>query len=356
MPFTTSTNLGGPGGSLVVPPFWVDFMRGNLYPSLYFRQLGTQITIPRGYGSAAKIPRWKSPFTITGATSVSGTAGLSAGKAPTAVKVSLTEGSVFNAASARALCAESISGATIQFGGVRAYSDKVILVSHANFVEGALESLVRELAFKIDRWTRQQITAGATLKSNLRPPKINSTSAAVIQANSLIGKNVARIAPFLDASMTPRWPDMTFPMLIHPLAQFDIWSDISANGFVSVARYNDAQNIYRGEIGQMYGIRFLITNSLPIYIGTAAASAANGISGNATGTNAYVVAPDPYYVLELEDGGMEVIHHPPGSSGSVSDALNQFGSVGVKIHYGIIPAPVIDKRIIRWAHTLGAGY
>lgn len=353
MPVTISTwgGIGGPGGSGVVPPYWVDFLRANLYPSLYFRQLGTQVSIPRGYGSAAKIPRWKSPFAIGGGVAKLSAIG-AAGNLPSAVAQAPTEGTP-SILTARGLCAEVISGSTIQFIGIRAYSDKLILVSHANFVEGALESLVRELAFKMDRYTRLNISANSTL----RHPKSKALTPKSVGTDTLIGKNVARIAPYMDASMTPRWPDMTQVMLTHPLAQFDVFSDISANGFVSVARYNDAQMIYRGEIGQMYGIRFLLTNTLPLAFGSASTSATTfGLSGGVTGVMSYVVAPDAYYTLEQEGGGMEVIHHPPGSGGSTGDPANQYGSVAVKIHYGVIPAPTLDRRLIRWGTPLGATY
>jgi hypothetical protein len=53
---TVTSMLGGTGGH-VIPPYYADFLRENLYPSLYFRQLGTLITIPRGTGDKVKIPQ-----------------------------------------------------------------------------------------------------------------------------------------------------------------------------------------------------------------------------------------------------------------------------------------------------------
>jgi len=344
---TSGSGYVGGDGSKLIPQYWADFMRVNLFPTCHFRQFGTKVLIPRGHGSSVKIPRWKNIFAISG-----GSAVLSAGRQMTAVKEGLTEGNVWTDACAKALCAESICGSTSQFGGVRAYTDKVILVSHANIIQGALESLLREMAFRLDRYTRIQLSAGtiATVKYAELPTTTKGTKVA------LIGSNIARIAPYMGASMTPSWPDGLWPMLTHPLAMWDTMTDTSASGFVTIARYHDQGMIYRGEVGQMYGVRFILTNVLPVQVGTLATSATVALSNTVTGVNSYIFAPDPFYSLELAEGGLEVIHHPPGSGGATGDQLNQYGSVGVKLHYGIITQPLADRRVIRYAHKIGLRY
>jgi len=312
------------------------------------RQLGTQITIPRGYGDKAKIPRWTTPVhTKSGLFQIS--AGLGA---PAAVLCGVGEGELV---SAYGMSAEDITGQVVQFAGGRGYTDKLIIVTKANFLEGALESLGRELAFKFDKHTRTGISASATIRT------AGATVGKAGSADGLFGKNIAKIAPYLDANNVPRWEDEQFVAVCNPLAQYDIFKDISATGFVSVNRYNDAVKIYRGEVGSMYGIRFLLSNAIPLYGGTAngrtaAASATNGISGGATGSNAWVFGPDAFYSIELEDGGIEVIHHPPGSGGSTGDIANQRGSIAVKAFYGVAPAPSSDQRLMRFAHGISLQY
>src|SRR3990172_4906614 len=125
MAVTPTGWVGGVGGSLIIPPYWADFMRANLYPSLYFRQLLTKLMIPRGYGSSVRIPRWKSPFKVDSL----GQTVLSGAKMTTAVYAltsSSTQEGTPSYLTARGLCAEFISGSTIQLLGVRAYSDKLI--------------------------------------------------------------------------------------------------------------------------------------------------------------------------------------------------------------------------------------
>jgi N4-gp56 family major capsid protein len=309
---------------------------------LYFRQLGTKVTVPRGYGDKVKIPRWQTPIKTTSSqAAITGS--------HSAVTRGVTEGTVITP---KSLCAENITGSTIQFAGARAYSDKVVLVTRANFAEGALESLGRELAFRVDDYTMGTISGNAWLRSVGHQQVISGVGTTDI----LAGKEIARIAPSLDSYNVPRWDDSTFVGVAHPLAQFDIYKDISATGFVSVARYGDVSKIYRGEIGQMFGVRLLLSNAVTVYAGaTGSASGTQGLSGGATGSHIWVFAPDAFYSIELEDGGVEVIHQPPGSSGSVSDPAAQVGSIAVKMHYGIAPAPSADKRLMKFAHGISLG-
>ena len=350
--FTPSSWAGLGSGGHVTPPYYSDFLRDNLYPNLYLRQLGTMVTIPRGYGDKVKIPRWDTPInTPTGVAGI--TPSLSA-----VTEWGPTEGGF---TSAFGLCAQDITGSVKQFTGARGYTDKLILVTKANYIEGALESLSRELVYKFDRHTRGGISASAWLKG-ISSLGTTSGGTQVVSApkchswDRVRGKNLAAIRPLMDSYNVPPWEDEHFVAVGHPTVQFDIFKDISANGFVPVARYNDAQKIYRGEVGAMYGIRFLLSNAIPLYtaggvFSAAPASANNGISGTVNGSNLWVFGPDAFYSIELEDGGIEVIHHPPGSSG-IKDAANQRGTVAVKAFYGVVASPAGDKRLMRFAHAI----
>ena len=233
MAFQTSAGVGGSGGH-VTPPYYSDFLRENLYPSLHFRQLGTQVTIPRGYGDKVKIPRWASPVTNS-----SGGAQLSSGGAVTAVVFNFAEASAGNLG---VLCAENITGQVKRFVGGRGYTDQMIIVTKANYLEGALESLGRELAYKFDRFTRQSITASATLRFAGA-----AASGKGLSTDYLQGKAIAKLRPYMDSANAPAWDDESFVAVCHPLAQYDIFRDPSATGFVPIVRYNDATRAYRGE-------------------------------------------------------------------------------------------------------------
>lgn len=348
--YTGASYLGG-SGSKMIPLYWSDFVRSNLYTSMYMRQLGTKVTIPRGMGDAVKIPRWKSVFkTLSGRTKISAAKLSAAFTNVSGIAEVLNNTTVIP----QALCAEFISGSVKQFAGARGYNDKIVIVSYADFIEGALESLTKELAFRLETHTRTNISAN----SNLIMP-VGATAGKAKSTDVINGKSIAQVPAIFDSQNVPRWDDDTHVALVHPLVQYDIYRDISANGWLNIAQYGDPERIYRGEIGQMYGVRFLVSGAMPVLCpGTASTTGSTtfAISGNATGSNAYFFAPDSFYSLELEDGGIEVIHHELGSAGA-TDPTNNIGTIGCKCFYGALGAPKGDYKLLRMAHglTLGIG-
>jgi N4-gp56 family major capsid protein len=254
------------------------------------------------------------------------------------------------------LCAQDITGRVTGWAGGRGYTDKTVIVSMANFTEGALESLSRELAFRLDRYIRTKISGNAFTQYAVSRAGVAPATNSVKPSALLFGKNVARLRPLMGANDVPTWDDGTYVGIAHELAAYDMFNDLSATGFTTTARYNDARMIYRGEVGEFYGIRWLLSNASVRRLYGGAASATNGLSGGVTGSNAYIFGPDGFYNLELETGGVEVIHQPLGSSGAVSDAAAQLGSIAVKVFFGVLPAPSADRRIMRFVHSTSLHY
>lgn len=321
------------------PNYYADFLRANLFANLYWRQFGTLLTIPRGFNTSIKIPRWQTPLETSSGY-------VSRVNSLTAIGL-LTEGTT--PSESTPLCSSILSGQTTAFGGVRKYTDRLVLTSYIDWTEAAIDSLARELAYKIDLFTRVHNCA-TYLAFPAGVTKVGSTG------GYLNGKYLASMGPKLDARAVPRWDDGTFVMLTHPFAQYDIYSDISATGWVSVKRYHDPSEIYKGEIGQMYGIRLVVSSAQPKIVGSATASANTcpsawaGLCASTTGFNAYVFGSDPFYTLEYEGAGLQIIHQPLGSAGAGVDSLNQFGTIGVKAEYGVIKQPAADFRLVRAPH------
>jgi N4-gp56 family major capsid protein len=319
-------------------------MQENLYGSLYWRQLGTQVTIPRGHQDKVKLSRWNTPITIT-----NGQAALNANTA-------IVKHAEATAISTFGLCATNITGQVTGWAGARGYTDKFVIMSMANFMEGALESLSRELAIRLDAYARTKNSAVAFTQYAVSVAGVKPTANKVPTANALFGKNLARIRPLMKANGCPAWSDGTYVGLCHDLSYHDMVTDISASGWLSVARYNNAREIFKGEMGEFHGIRWLFTNTsvLRLY-GAAGTTATLGLSAAATGSNAYIFSPDSFYNLELETGGVEVIHQPLGSAGT-ADPGAQLGSIAVKVYSGVMPTAVADRRIMRFVHGNPLGY
>jgi N4-gp56 family major capsid protein len=136
----------------------------------------------------------------------------------------------------------------------------------------------------------------------------------------------------LRAANNPRWPDGNFPLLLHPLVTYDLkatlssgysgaWQDIHKYGTDSMA-----ENLYRGEIGRIYGARIVETTNILRPIG------AVGMSANASGWQNLLLAPEAYYVCEMDQMTGRVIVKGLGSAGAL-DADNSLSTVAAKVFF-----------------------
>lgn len=350
MPYTGTGTVGGQAGH-IIPPYYAEFMTQRLWPNLYFRAIGNRVTIPRGNGQKVRIPRWTSPLTNrAGVTQISAFATNQTAICANLQGAGLAEQDGAPYSTVKALSAASITGQVIQYGGVRGYTDRLMIVSRGNYIEGALQSLARELSFRIDRAIRLGISANAVVRSA-------GTAAGARSADALYSKALARIPTYFDGATVPRFDGDYFALITNPIAQFDFLSDISANGYTQVSSYQNSDRIYKGEVGKMYGVRIVLSSAVPRQLGGGATlSSTVGLSAGATGVGAFAFAEDAFWNIELQGGGLEVIHQPLGSGGATSDPLALRGTVGVKLYHGIAVSPQSEARIMRFGHGASLRY
>ena len=96
--------------------------------------------------------------------------------------------------------------------------------------------------------------------------------------------------------------------------------------FINVVKYNQDTRIYKGEIGMIGNIRFVVSTYAKVFKGAGAES----IDVYST----LVIAKGAYTTLEIEGEGMQTIIKPLGSGGT-ADPLNQRATQGWKTTHGI---------------------
>lgn len=122
--------------------------------------------------------------------------------------------------------------------------------------------------------------------------------------------DVARIATYLKCNNAPKI-DGSYVCIIHPSVAYDIMKDPA---WIDVHKYNDAGAIYDGEIGKIFGVRFVETTE-------AYADVDNGFY------KCIFLGKGAYKTVDLNGSNVEVIVKANGSSG-VNDPLNQRSSIG----------------------------
>ena len=116
----------------------------------------------------------------------------------------------------------------------------------------------------------------------------------------------------------------SFVAIIHPNTKFDV---MMSPGFIDVVKYSHAQRIFKGEIGMIGNIRFVVSTFAKVW-----KKAANNNTIDVYST--LVLGKDAYKVVEIEGEGMQTIIKPHGSGGT-ADPLNQRATQGWKTTHGI---------------------
>lgn len=118
----------------------------------------------------------------------------------------------------------------------------------------------------------------------------------------------------------------SFVAIIHPNVKYDV---MTSPGFIDVVKYAHAQRIFKGEIGMIGNIRFVVSTFAKVF--------KHGETGNHQTLDVYstlVLGKDAYKVVEIEGEGMQTIIKPHGSGGT-ADPLNQRATQGWKTTHGI---------------------
>jgi N4-gp56 family major capsid protein len=83
-------------------------------------------------------------------------------------------------------------------------------------------------------------------------------------------------------------------------------------------KYQAAKRIFRGEIGELWGVRFLVTTQAPII----------KAAGDSLATfKSMMFGKDAFGVIDVEGGGMETIYMDREKIGG---PLKQFSTIGIK--------------------------
>jgi N4-gp56 family major capsid protein len=304
--------VGGGGG--MIPSYWDAVFAESLYPSLFMYQFGAKRRIPPNFGITIKITRLKRQ---------TGTV---------ALRSSASYGIPFLTSELKALCAQFVSGTLAKYNGVYGNSDIALLTTLGDVTEFAIRDISRDLALQMDTATRTALSGisnGAWLGGS------SAVYGSVLQTSVLKVSDIIRGVTKLRAANNPRWPDGNFPLLVHPVVTYNIKQTLStghAGAWTDLHKYGTDQmieNTYRGEIGRLYGARLVETTNVKRL------DAVNGVSVGHSGYQNLLLAPEAYYVCEMDQMTGRVIVKGLGSAGAL-DADNSLATVAAKVFFAPI--------------------
>ena len=270
--------------------FYDRTLLSRLLPNLTFLKYGQKRPMPKNEGDTINFRRFNSLAVPA--------ASLTEGVTPDGTTLSIT----------------AVTATVAQEGNWVRLSDKISMVgidpvlteSAALMGENAAKTLETRCADVIFKGTSQQYAGGAASAAAIAAGKIVNSEEIKKAVRTLRNNNAEPV----EGGYYIGFCD---PSVAYDLQNDALWQDIS--------KYNGAENIMKGEIGRIHGVRFILTTMCPTDAKTASAGTLH---------KTLIVGKDAYGVVDVNGSSKpEIIIKPTGSAGT-EDPLNQRASVGWK--------------------------
>ena len=210
-----------------------------------------------------------------------------------------------------------IEGEITQHGDFTAVSDRLELESYDDVIFGATEEMGAAEGETYDTLTRNILVAGNSVLYCPNGTTEVTSRENVTKACILTPDVVNRAATWLKKNKAPKI-NGSYVALIHPSVAYDLRN---SEEWKEYHKYNDVTPIFKGEIGELHGVRFIETTNGKIWKeeGKSAVYATLFLGSKAFG------------ILDPEGEGMEMIIK---TKEQIGGPLNQFGTIGYKFCHG----------------------
>lgn len=213
-----------------------------------------------------------------------------------------------------------ITATVAQEGDWVSISDLIQLTGIDPIVTETSELLGEEAGLVIDKRIQTAISSGTNVfYAGGAVSRVGLESATT---KYLTATDIKKIVRKLKNANAKRFADGYYHMQVDPDIAYDLMGDSS---WVDVSKYAKPEQMQKGELGKMHGMKFFETTNLNVV--DSSSTAATKIDVHI----AFAYGKDAYACVELENGAgkPEIIIKPNGSSGS-ADPLNQRASAGWK--------------------------
>ena len=205
-----------------------------------------------------------------------------------------------------------IEAETTQHGDFVAVSDRLELEAYDDVIFGATEEMGAAEGETYDTLTRNILVAG----NSVAYANGKTSRSALTNADVLTPELVNKAQTWLKKNKAPKI-DGYYVALIHPSVSYDLRQ---SEEWKEYHKYNDVAPIFKGEIGELHGVRFVETNEAKIWK-----------DGDTCVYDTLFLGKDAFGILDPEGEGMEMIIKGREQAGG---PLNQFSTIGYKFCHG----------------------
>lgn len=276
--------------------FYEKTLLTRLLPQLNFYKDAMKKKLPKNSGRTMNFRKFNS---LTAPTS-----SLTEGKTPDGNNLNVT----------------TVTATVAQEGDYILISDLIQMTGIDPIITETSELLGEEAGVVIDTRIQSAISTG----TNVYFAGGATTRAGLESATTknLTAEDIKKIVRKLKNANAKRFSDGFYHMQVDPDISYDLMSD---SAWVDVSKYAKPEQMVKGELGKMHGMKFFETTNLSVV--DSSDTADKKISVHI----AYAYGKDAYGCVELENGAgkPEIIVKPNGSAGS-ADPLDQRASAGWK--------------------------
>lgn len=301
---TTSTN------SANLHLYYEKKLLSVLEPRLQLYKLGKKQRLPKGQGKQVK---WLRYTKINSSTSA-----LTEGTAPS--EISFTTANV--------------TATVSQYGQFSKVSDLLSDTAIDPVLESLSERFGRAAAETVEDLIVAELDAGGFVQ------RVNNR----VDNDAIVAGDILNHSELLEAMISQKVAYIgphemgAYMAVIHPSCQYDLLNETATGSWVDVNKNVESSQgkILRGEFGMLYGMRLLVSDKM-----TAAAN-----MSSISVKNSYVIGEEAFGVVELDGDSIKMIIKDH-KSGGVSNPLEQYATVGYKIH-GFAPKylDASSKRVV----------
>ena len=276
-------------------------MLQNSREKLIFGQLGKKVPLPANHGTSIefrklnKLPHFKP---------------LNHAQIPTGEKL----GEV------------AITATIAEYGLYTTIGARIDLHFIDDYVQGAVEEVGASGGETQDLLTRNAVVSGCTniiFADAYNGTTFQSTPSTEAELQTALASYKCNLTPdmilkavtFLEKQGAPKFDGRTYVCVINTSVKYDLLRNPE---WIDYHKYSATTQIFEGEIGELYGVRFIVSNFAPVI-------KSDGQT-YATYKNLFM-GKDAFAVIDPEGGGMEMILKDKKEIGG---PLEQFSSVGGK--------------------------
>ena len=285
-----NTNLTTSSGlSDEMKTYYSDYLIDNAVPKLVHDQFGQKHPIPKNGGKTIEFRKY-SPLP----------------KLTTPISEGVTP-------DGQSLTMSTIEATVAQYGGYITLSDILLLTAIDNNLVQATKLLGAQAGATLDTITREVLNGGTNvIFSGGKEGRSDLDATSLLTVDDI--KKAVRLLKNQNAEqINGSWVGIIHPDIAYDLTNDPAWKDVKT--------YSDPSDIYEGEIGKIYGVRFVETTEAKIIAGA-------GAGGRAV-YSTLILGDNAYGTTEISGGGLQHIVKQLGSAGT-GDPLDQRATAGWK--------------------------